>query len=80
MWIGLIIIVASMYQCLSSYLQNSLYQNRMNRSHKNDVALEDADVMDGYIPTSDDKRKKKGVGKDTIKRDVKWTPPKMVLD
>ena len=45
---------------------NSLYQNRMNRSHKNDVALEDADVMDGYIPTSDDKERRRE-WEDTIK-------------
>ena len=62
LWIGLIIIVASMYQCLSSYLQIH-YIKQNEQITQNDVALEDADVMDGYIPTSDDKEKKKGVGR-----------------
>jgi RNA polymerase sigma factor (sigma-70 family) len=58
LWIGLIIIVASMYQCLSSYLQIH-YIKPNEQVTQNDVALEDADVMDGYIPTSDDKERRR---------------------
>lgn len=58
LWIGLIIIVASMYQCLSSYLQIH-YIKQNEQITQNDVALEDADVMDGYIPTSDDKERRR---------------------
>ena len=65
MWIGLIIIVASMYQCLSSYLQIH-YIKQNEQITQNDVALEDADVMDGYIPTSDDKERRRE-WEDTIK-------------
>ncbi len=71
--IGLIIIVASMYQCLSSYLQIH-YIKQNEQITQNDVALEDADVMDGYIPTSDDK-KEKGVGR-YDQRDVNGHLPK----
>lgn len=49
LWIGLIIIVASMYQCLSSYLQIH-YIKQNEQITQNDVALEDADVMDGTFP------------------------------
>lgn len=65
LWIGLIIIVASMYQCLSSYLQIH-YIKQNEQITQNDVALEDADVMDGYIPTSDDKERRRE-WEDTIK-------------
>lgn len=65
LWIGLIIIVASMYQCLSSYLQIH-YIKPNEKITQNDVALEDADVMDGYIPTSDDKERRRE-WEDTIK-------------
>lgn len=65
LWIGLIIIVASMYQCLSSYLQIH-YVKQNEQITQNDVALEDADVMDGYIPTSDDKERRRE-WEDTIK-------------
>ena len=58
LWIGLIIIVASMYQCLSSYLQIH-YIKQNEQITQNDVALEDADVMDGYSPTSDDKERRR---------------------
>ena len=59
------IIVASMYQCLSSYLQIH-YIKQNEQITQNDVALEDADVMDGYIPTSDDKERRRE-WEDTIK-------------
>ena len=65
LWIGLIIIVTSMYQCLSSYLQIH-YIKQNEQITQNDVALEDADVMDGYIPTSDDKERRRE-WEDTIK-------------
>ena len=65
LWIGLIIIVANMYQCLSSYLQIH-YIKQNEQITQNDVALEDADVMDGYIPTSDDKERRRE-WEDTIK-------------
>ena len=65
LWIGLIIIVASMYQCLSSYLQIH-YIKQNEQVTQNDVELEDADVMDGYIPTSDDKERRRE-WEDTIK-------------
>ena len=65
LWIGLIIIVASMYQCLSPYLQIH-YIKQNEQITQNDVALEDADVMDGYIPTSDDKERRRE-WEDTIK-------------
>ena len=65
LWIGLIIIVASMYQCLSSYLQIH-YIKQNEQITQSDVALEDADVMDGYIPTSDDKERRRE-WEDTIK-------------
>lgn len=58
LWIGLIIIVASIYQCLSSYLQIH-YIKPNEQVTQNDVALGDADVMDGYIPTSDDKERRR---------------------
>ena len=45
----MIIIVASMYQCLSSYLQIH-YIKQNEQITQNDVALEDADVMDGTFP------------------------------
>lgn len=61
----MIIIVASMYQCLSSYLQIH-YVKQNEQITQNDVALEDADVMDGYIPTSDDKERRRE-WEDTIK-------------
>ena len=56
-----------MYQCLSSYLQIH-YIKQNEQITQNDVALEDADVMDGYIPTSDDKKKEEGSGKIRSKR------------
>ena len=57
--------IASMYQCLSSYLQIH-YIKQNEQITQNDVALEDADVMDGYIPTSDDKERRRE-WEDTIK-------------
>ena len=44
---------------------NSLYQTEWT-DHTKYVALEDADVMDGYIPTSDDKERRRE-WEDTIK-------------
>ena len=48
LWIGLIIIVASMYQCLSSYLQIH-YIKQNEQITQNDVALEDADGESGKL-------------------------------
>ena len=66
-----------MYQCLSSYLQIH-YIKQNEQITQNDVALEDADVMDGYIPTSDDKERRRE-WEDTIKETLMDTS-KMVLD
>ncbi len=58
LWIGLVIVIASMYQCLSPYFQIH-YLKPNEQVTQNDVELEDADVMDGYIPTSDAKERRR---------------------
>ena len=67
LWIGLIIIAASMYQCLSPYLQ--IHYIRQNEEvTQNNVALSDADIMDGYVPTDDKERRRKW--EDTIRKNL----------
>lgn len=67
LWIGLIIIVASMYQCLLPYFQIH-YIKQNEQITQNNVALDDADVMDGYIPTDEKERRREW--EDTIKENL----------
>lgn len=56
LWIGLIIVIASTYQCLSSYLTIH-YISADEQVPQNDISLWDADIVDGYVPTSDEERR-----------------------
>ncbi len=66
-WIGLIIIAASMYQCLSPYFQIH-YIKQNEEVAQNNVALSDADIMDGYVPTDDEERRREW--EDTIRENL----------
>lgn len=68
LWIGLMIIVASMYQCLSPYFQIH-YIKQNEQITQNKAALKDADIMDGYVPISDDKERRRE-WEDTIKENL----------
>lgn len=55
-WIGLLVVIISVYQCLAPYL--SIHYMSENEKMPDEVALYDADIMDGYVPTDDNMRRK----------------------
>lgn len=55
LWAGLLIVIISVYRCLSPYL--SIHYMSENEKMPDEVALYDADIMDGYVPTDDNKRR-----------------------
>mgnify|MGYP006966397115 CR=1 FL=1 len=75
LWIGLIIIVAEYVSNVCHRICKIHYIKQNEQITQNDVALEDADVMDGYIPTSDDKERRRE-WEDTIKETLMDTSKK----
>lgn len=55
LWAGLLVVIISVYRCLSPYL--SIHYMSENEKMPDEVALYDADIMDGYVPTDDNKRR-----------------------
>lgn len=51
-WAGIIILVVSIYSCLSGYLDIHLFSSSQEAEQLKEVSSTDADVMNGYIPTT----------------------------
>lgn len=54
-WMGLIVIIISVHQCLAPYL--SIHYMTEDEKIPDEVPLTDADIMDGYVPVEDEKRR-----------------------
>ena len=59
-WAGLIIMLAGIYQILQPYLNLHYFASNEEIQNISVASLEDADVMDGYIPISDEERRENG--------------------
>ena len=59
-WAGLLIMVAGIYQILQPYLELHYFTSNAEIQNMSVSSLEDADVMEGYIPVSDEERTENG--------------------
>lgn len=59
-WAGLIIMLVGIYQILQPYLNLHYFASNEEIQNISVASLEDADVMDGYIPISDEERRENG--------------------
>ena len=51
-WVGIIILVISIYSSLSGYLDVHIFSSSQEVEQLKEVSPTDADVMNGYIPTT----------------------------
>lgn len=62
-WIGLVIVVVSIWMCIKPYLGVVLFTTDSEIENQKEVNTRDADVMEGYIPISEEKQLEKGLNK-----------------
>lgn len=51
-WIGILVLLISIYSGLSNYLDIHLFSGNQEIEQMEEVNLTDADVINGYIPTT----------------------------
>lgn len=69
-WVGLIIMVAGIYQILVPYLNLHYFKSDEEIQSINVSIPDDADVMDGYIPLSGGKQEQMEIGYETIRKEM----------
>ncbi len=56
LWIGMLVVIAGVYQILEPYLKLHYFETEQEVQSISVPILSDADIMDGYIPTLDGER------------------------
>lgn len=69
-WAGLVIVTAGIYQILVPYLNLHYFKSDEEIQSINVSALDDADVMDGYIPLSGGKQEQMEIGYEKIRKEM----------
>lgn len=55
-WVGIIILIISIYSSLSGYLDIHIFSSSQEAKQLKEVSPTDADVMNGYIPTTEEEQ------------------------
>ena len=55
-WLGIVILVISIYSSLSEYLDINIFSSSQEVEQLKDTRPTDADVMNGYIPTTSEEQ------------------------
>lgn len=67
-WVGLILMIAAVYQCLSPYLKIHYFSTDQEIQDISVSVLTDADIMDGYVPSTP--KQQYALGVETIRQSL----------
>lgn len=55
-WVGLVVVIAGVYQCLSPYLKIHYFKSDQEIQNISVEVISDADIMDGYVPSTQEQQ------------------------